>query len=79
MQVGGALLLAIVTAILGGTGAAVHHALIPNMIAALAVIAAMSGGTVLLTAIRLAAVHRRPFPPGTSRTRRPHTTARRSG
>jgi MFS family permease len=53
MQMGGALILAIVTAVLGGATVTVHHQLLPHMDQAMAVVAGSSALAVVLTLVRL--------------------------
>lgn len=53
LQIGGAVILAIITAILGDQGAISHDQLLPHMHTALAVVIGVSAGAVLLTVVHL--------------------------
>ena len=53
LQIGGAVVLAVVTAILGNTGAAVHGRLLPHTHAAIAVVIGVSAAAALFTVVHL--------------------------
>lgn len=58
MQVGGAIVLAVITAIVGNGGAAKPHALLPHMTTALAVVVGVSLAGLALTLVRLVSIRR---------------------